>query len=57
MGFAEADLRALSIVGGIVLALVSSCMGVDGMMHATAGALVGFGVGKTGIVQRKLKVG
>lgn len=46
MPFAENDLRAMSICGGVILALAGACLGVDGMVHVTAGALVGFGVGK-----------
>lgn len=55
----ERDLRCIAICGGVLLALVSSMAGVDGLMHATAGILVGFGVGKGADldkIKRKLKV-
>ena len=42
----ERDLRFTAILGGCILASVSACFGVDGMLHAGAGALIGFGVGR-----------
>ena len=53
--FGEKDLRALAICAGCVLAASASCFGVDGILHALAGTLVGFGVGigvKRGVTDR-----
>jgi len=57
--FGERDLRAIAICAGAVLAVTASCFGVDGMLHASAGVLIGFGVGKgadkTRVKERALK--
>ena len=45
MTWTSSKLRALSIVAGCVLALISSLAGVDGLCHGLAGMLVGYGVG------------
>lgn len=53
--WSSGKLRALAIVAGCTLALVSSLAGVDGMCHALGGALVGFGIGKgSDVLTRRL---
>ena len=62
MTWTEEKLRALSIIAGTVLALLCIATGLDGFGKVTAGALVGFGVGKgltrasVSRIVRKLKV-
>lgn len=42
----ERWLRALAMASGVILALSSATLGVDGLLAATAGTLIGFGVGR-----------
>ena len=62
MTWTEEKLRALSIIAGAILACLCISTGLDGFGKVTAGALVGFGVGKgmtrasVARVVRKLKV-